>query len=135
MFEQVQSTLSSGNLFRFVYLFSFSYSVCFCLKLSRRTRKPTICSCENKDADQLRGDQRLCFRYTDSTIPLLLYNKYRKFKLLACFFDCTARFVSDLVGIQIVGFPTQGLNSFLNLSNTVTLFGCFRPVCVHNLSY
>ena len=31
--------------------------------------------CENKDADQLRGDreadQRLCFRYIDSTIPLL----------------------------------------------------------------
>ena len=31
--------------------------------------------CENKDADQLRSnseaDQRLCFRYTDSTIPLL----------------------------------------------------------------
>ena len=31
--------------------------------------------CENKDADQLRGDreadQRLCFRHTDSTIPLL----------------------------------------------------------------
>ena len=38
-------------------------------------RKPTFCICENKDADQLRGyreaDQRLCFRYTDSTIPLL----------------------------------------------------------------
>ena len=34
-----------------------------------------FCICENKDADQLRGnreaDQRLCFRYTDSTIPLL----------------------------------------------------------------
>ena len=31
--------------------------------------------CENKDADQLRSncaaDQRLCFRYTASTIPLL----------------------------------------------------------------
>ena len=31
--------------------------------------------CENKDADQLRSncaaDQRLCFRHTDSTIPLL----------------------------------------------------------------
>ena len=30
---------------------------------------------ENKGADQLRGnreaDQRLCFRYTDNTIPLL----------------------------------------------------------------
>ena len=34
--------------------------------------KPTICICENKDADQLRGnreaDQRLSFRYTDSTV-------------------------------------------------------------------
>ena len=37
-------------------------------------RKPAFCICESKDADQLRGnreaDQRLCFRYTDSTIPL-----------------------------------------------------------------
>ena len=45
------------------------------LQMSRVTRKPTFCICENKDADQLRGnreaDQRLCFRYTDSTIPLL----------------------------------------------------------------
>ena len=43
--------------------------------LSRVVRKPAFCKCENKDADQLRGnreaDQRLCFRYTDSTIPLL----------------------------------------------------------------
>ena len=41
--------------------------------------KPTICKCENKGADQLRGnreaDQRLCFRYTDSTIPLLSKSK------------------------------------------------------------
>ena len=38
-------------------------------------RKPTFCICENKDADQLCGnredDQRLCFRYIDSTNPLL----------------------------------------------------------------
>ena len=38
-------------------------------------RKPAFCICENKDADQLRGqreaDQRLCFRYLESTIPLL----------------------------------------------------------------
>ena len=43
--------------------------------LSLVMRKPAFCICENKDADQLRGnreaDQRLCFRYTDSTIPLL----------------------------------------------------------------
>ena len=38
-------------------------------------RKTFFCICENKDADQLRdnreADQRLCFRYTDSTILLL----------------------------------------------------------------
>ena len=43
--------------------------------MSRVMRKPTFCICENKDADQLRGnreaDQRLCFRYIDSTILLL----------------------------------------------------------------
>ena len=42
-------------------------------------RKPTICICENKDADQLRGnreaDQRLYFRYTDSAVPLLSKSK------------------------------------------------------------
>ena len=44
-------------------------------KMSRVMRKPTFSISEDKDADQLRGnreaDQRLCFRYTDSTIPLL----------------------------------------------------------------
>ena len=48
-------------------------------KLSLVVRKPAFCICENKDADQLRGDreadQRLCFRYIDSTI--LLLPKYR----------------------------------------------------------
>ena len=34
-------------------------------------RKPTFCICENKDADNREADQRLCFRYIDSTIPLL----------------------------------------------------------------
>ena len=42
-------------------------------------RKPDFCLCENKGADQLRGnreaDQRLCFRYSDRTIPLLLIAK------------------------------------------------------------
>ena len=47
---------------------------CSC-HMSRVIRKPAFCICENKDADQLRSnreaDQRPCFRYTDSTIPLL----------------------------------------------------------------
>ena len=48
-------------------------------------RKPDFCICANKDADQLHSydqlrsncaaDQRLCFRYTDSTIPLLPKSK------------------------------------------------------------
>ena len=44
-------------------------------------RKPAFCICENKDADQLRGnreaDQRLCFRYTDSTILYYLNPKFQ----------------------------------------------------------
>ena len=48
-------------------------------QMSRVMRKPGFCICENKDADQLRGnreaDQRLCFRYIDSTIPLLSKSK------------------------------------------------------------
>ena len=47
--------------------------------------KPTISIGENKGADQLRSnceaDQRLCFRYTDSTIPLL--SKSKIFSLLS----------------------------------------------------
>ena len=45
------------------------------LYMSLVVRKPAFCICENKDAGQLRcnreADQRLCFRYIDSTIPLL----------------------------------------------------------------
>ena len=57
---------------------------CFTLKkLSLCMTKPTICISENKAADQLRGyreaDQRLCFRYTDSTISLLLKSEISSF--------------------------------------------------------
>ena len=53
------------------------------LYLSRLMGKATICICENKGADQLRdnreADQRLCFRYLDSTIPLLLKSEISSF--------------------------------------------------------
>ena len=46
-------------------------------------RKPDFYLSENKGTDQLRGkreaDQRLCFRYSDSTIPLLLKSKISSF--------------------------------------------------------
>ena len=52
-------------------------------EMSRLVGKPTICIGENKDTDQLRGnreaDQRLCFRYSDSTIPLLLKSEISSF--------------------------------------------------------
>ena len=47
--------------------------------LGRIMKKQTFCVCKNKGADQLRGkreaDQRLCFCYIDSTIPLLSKSK------------------------------------------------------------
>ena len=43
--------------------------------MSRVMRKSDFCICENKDADQLRGnreaDQHLCVHYTERTITLL----------------------------------------------------------------
>ena len=47
-------------------------------------RKPDFCLCENKGADQLcsncTADQRLCFRYMDSTISLLHESEISYFK-------------------------------------------------------
>ena len=68
----------------------------------------------NKDADQLGGireaDQRLCFHYIDSTIPLL-------FKPLAILCGCTAQFMSVLVGIPKTGFVQRG-----SIDSTVSFF-------------
>ena len=60
----------------------------FLLTLSHQMRgvmgKPAFCICENKDADQLRGnheaDQSLCFHYMDSTISLLPKSKIFSFQ-------------------------------------------------------
>ena len=63
-------------------------------------RKPDFYICEKKDADQLcsncADDQRLCFLYIDSTMPLL--PKIGSFNSLAIVCGCTAGFVSGLVG-------------------------------------
>ena len=68
-----------------IYLLN-SFQIAFstgCWHMSRLMGKPTICIGENKDADQLLGnreaDQRLCFRYSDSTIPPLLNSKISSF--------------------------------------------------------
>ena len=61
-------------LFKRCFLFTYIPNSCLSY-MSRVMRKQTFCICENKDKDQLRDDretdQRLCYRYIDSTIPLL----------------------------------------------------------------
>ena len=68
--------------------------------------KPTICIGENKGADQLRSncqaDQCLCFRYSDSTIPLLSNSEISSLYLSSV--TVQTGFVLDLVGTQIVCF-------------------------------
>ena len=90
-------------------------------------RNPAFCIFENKDADQLRGyreaDQRLCFRYTDTRIPLL--SKYEISSLQpSSVLSCTARFVSDLVGNPEDRFSQKEahmlLTRLLSNMNTVT---------------
>ena len=89
-------------------------------------RKPAFCICENKVADQMRSncaaDQRLCFRYTDSTIPLLSKSEH-DFKPLAIFRGCTARFVSDLVG--------NPEDWFSHDEGQITVYFLWLPLPVH----
>ena len=51
--------------------------------MSRMVRKPDFGLCENKGADQLRGnreaDQRLCFRHSDSKLFLLSKSEISSF--------------------------------------------------------
>ena len=76
-------------------------------------RKPTICMGENKDADQLRGnreaDQRLCFRYTDSTFPPLLIPKFSRFWVSSV--TVQAGLCWTWSETHIVGFVMHRLNS------------------------
>ena len=62
-------------LVTFIHVSISDQSVNLLYDMSRLVRKPAFYICKNKDADQLRGnreaDHRLCFRYTDRTIPLL----------------------------------------------------------------
>ena len=82
--------------------------------------KRTIFICENKDADQLcsncTADQRLCFRYTDSTIPILLKSEISSFSP----FSATVQLglCQTWPETQIVGFHAhrRGYDSGLILS-------------------
>ena len=86
-------------------------------------RKPDFRICENKDADQLRGnreaDQRLCFRYIDSTIPLLPIYEISSLSRISS--SCTAWFVRDLVGNPEDRFSHNEAHMFTFLTKQVNL--------------
>ena len=82
--------------------------------------KPTICIGENKDADQLRGysfsvNAKLisAFVYATRIVQFLFYLNPKFQASIALFCACTGRFVSDLFGNNIVGFPTRRLKLLL----------------------
>ena len=88
-------------------------------------RKPDICLSENKGADQLcsncTADQRLCFRYSDSTIPLLLKSKISSSKPVTVHVQAgLCRFWSEL---PKTGFLASRLN-FVRQSRTT--HGCAK---------
>ena len=97
--------------------------------------KPTICIGENKGPDQLRGnreaDQRLCFRYSDSTIPLLLKSEISSFWLFSVLVQVgLCRTWSET---QIFGFVTHRL-IFLISSRVTKPRLLLRRLCVRSPS-
>ena len=80
--------------------------------MSRPMGKPTICIGENKGADQLRGnreaDQRLCFHYSDSTVPLLLKSEISSFMLFSVLVQ--AGLCQTCSETTLLVFPRDGSN-------------------------
>ena len=73
-----------------------------------------VCLCENKGADQLHGnrkaDQRLCFHYTDSTIPLPLKSEISSFYPSSV--AAQAGLCRTWLGTPKIGFVVSWLNLF-----------------------
>ena len=70
--------------------------------MSRHIRKQTIYICENKGTVQLRSIS--AFAFATRIVQFLFFFNLKFQAFLTFFCDCTARFVSDLIGTQIVGF-------------------------------
>ena len=93
---------------------------------------------ENKDADQLRGnreaDQRLCFRYTDSTFPPLLIPKFSRFWVSSV--TVQAGLCWTWSETQIVGFVMLRLKFWFRHVFSLHTFGIYVPnIFLNNLKY
>lgn len=98
--------------------------------LSCVLRNPTFLSCENKCTDQQRNnsDLHLCFRYRDSSIPLLAKSKI--ISLLPY-----SPVLSDLVGNQDRFSHNEAHLSCLQESNTLLFRAInFRHATVANMA-
>ena len=95
------------------------------INMCRVMRKPDFCLCENKCADQLcrncTADQRLCFRYTDSTISILLKFEIQSFWPSSVFSPVSVRpTVSFLMGMLIQN------SSAVTMLKSLTNYGGIR---------
>ena len=97
--------------------------------------KPTICICENKGADQLPGnreaDQRLCFRYMDSTIPLLSKSKISSLKPSSV--TVQAGLCRTFSETTLLVFPRGGSYIFLQLTYLKHSQRCGKFNCLNIL--
>ena len=127
--QSKQSTpTNSGNYADLINSFNFGdpspvevglvLSLSLFTSVSRIMRKPDFCLCENKGADQLRGnreaDQRLCFCYSDSTIPLLLKSEISSFYLFSVLVQAGLYLTCSETTLLV--FPRGG--TYLDTSNT-----------------
>ena len=102
-------------------------------------RNPEFCLCENKGADQLcsdcEADQRLCFRYTDSTISLLLKSEISSFWRASVTIQvglCRTWSESPQIGFSRVA--AQIAYSISNLLHTETIFKLGRNITLSGVS-
>ena len=103
---------------------------------NRLMGKPTICIGENKDADQLRGDreadQRLCFRYWDSTFPLLLKSEISSFQLFSVLVQ--AGLCRTWSETTLLVFPRGGSYEHVPAMPHSLLSTCMLLPCIYELT-
>ena len=91
--------------------------------MSHPMGKPTTGIGENKGADQLRGnreaDQRHCFRYSDSTIPLLLKSEISSFWLFSVLVQVGLCRTSSETTLLV--FPRGGSNVVKSAIETIRM--------------
>ena len=120
----IQICCKSATL-SFIYFLYFEFHC----HMSHCIRKPTKSLGENKGADQLRGnreaDQRLCFRYTDSTISLLLKSE------ISSFWPASVTVQADLCRT----WSEPKLLVFLRTGSYFIAVLQFQPINVHFVNY